>query len=247
MAPFDPTFLMTRRAMPPTREPRAGTVTRLCVQAGQPGRTALYIDGRPAVDIATPLVDEAGLHTGDTLTAEDVAGLLEQDELYRARSHALRLLATRDRSTGEVESGLQRAGFTPEIVTATVTWLQERRYVDDERFAQRYIEQKSEAGWGENRVRSELTRRGIDRIVIEASLLAFRSNDDVVSTRDEALLTLLDRRFSRPWAQDPTAARRRLAGFLARRGFDWEAASQIIRLFEMRQEHPDTSVDRPIP
>ena len=43
------------------------------------------------------------------------------------------------------------------------------------------------------------------------------------------MLALVRRRFGRQFAVDPDGAERRLAGFLVRRGYDWETIGRVVR------------------
>ncbi len=156
-----------RRAAP---RPVSGTVTQLSVPSGRPERTILYLDGRRAEDIATEVIAAAGLRTGEAVSEEALAALVAQDEPHRARARALRLLSARDRSSAEIRSRLQLAGFSQGTVSGTIIWLEKLGYLDDARFAERYVAEKAGAGWGQRRIRSELLRKGIDRARLDAAL-----------------------------------------------------------------------------
>jgi regulatory protein len=209
--------------------PVSGIVTRLAVISSRPERTVLHLDGRRAGDIATEIVGAAGLRTGEFVSEEALAALLHQDEPHRARSRALRLLAARDRSSAEVRSRLQLSGFSPVTISATITWLAGLGYLDDARFAERYTAEKSMAGWGERRIRSELLRKGIDRAAVDVALASVAGDEEGEDARMETLMTLVRRRFGRQWQGDREGAERRLAGFLARRGYDWDTVAKVAR------------------
>ncbi|MFH0915589.1 MAG: regulatory protein RecX [bacterium] len=204
-------------------------ITGLKVRKGRSDRIAVHLDGAFALELATVLVDQAGLRTGELLTTAAQGRLLEQDAPHRARSRALRLLAARDRSRGEVESRLRKSGFDPEVIADTVTWLEGLGYLDDGRFAATYAAERLRAGWGERRVRAELRRKGVDRILVERSLEAEGVNAQAASEGADALLAAVRRRFGAQFATDPDAAERRLSGFLVRRGYDWEMIGRVAR------------------
>jgi regulatory protein len=209
--------------------PLSGIITRLSVLSGRPERTSLYLDGRRAGDIATEVVESAGLRKGEFLSEETLATLLHQDEPHRARSRALGLLSVRDRSSAEVRSRLQLIGFSPDTISATIGWLVGLGYLDDARFAERYAAEKSRAGWGERRIRSELLRKGIDRTALDVALASATGDEASEEARMETLMALVRRRFGRQWQEDRESAERRLAGFLARRGYDWDTVTKIVR------------------
>jgi regulatory protein len=230
--------------MPPRRRTdpvdlRDAAVTALVSRRGQLERIGVYLEGRHAFDLSTVVVDHAGLRAGDHLSADRQRELLEEDAPYRARERALGFLGIRDRSQREVETRLRQAGFHPEVVAETVAWLKSLDYLNDRRFAAGYAAEKQRTGWGGRRIRSELAGKGVDRCVV----------DEVLDTQDaegstaalegaDALEQMVRRRFSSQFAADPQAAERRLAGFLARRGYDWDTIGRMART--LRAEVADT-------
>jgi regulatory protein len=124
---------------------------------------------------------------------------------------AVRLLAARDRSTHEIRTRLDAFGAAPEIIAATVSRLQERHYLDDERFARTVAENAVRRGHGSERVRFELAAKGVAEPLVDAAIAAAFADE---STLARAVLT---RRFPIP----PCAARERAkaARFLLQRGF----------------------------
>ncbi len=217
-------------------EPQAGIITALVVRSGRSDRTIVHLDGHAAGDLATSLVQTTGLRVGDLLTIEVHAELLRQDEPHRARSRALKLLSTRDRSSGEVEARLAQAGFSSTAIADTVSWLHDLGYLDDRRFVQRYVEEKMRSGWGPRRLQAELARKGVDRALTEECLQVAAADGGAAVRQDENLLVLVERRFGKRWQTDPEATERRLSAFLARRGFGWNEIARIVREFTVRQE-----------
>lgn len=217
-------------------EGRSGVITRLAVRSGRPDRTRVYVDGRLVAELATQVVDEARLHEGYRLEEHRLAELLADDEPHRARSRALHMLAGRDRSVAEVRQRLASAGFSASAIASTVEWLSALGYLDDQRFAGRYVHEKVKAGWGERRLRVELTRKGVERKHVEEALAAVHEEEQVVGGQHETLVSLVQRRFARSWVEDREGSERRLAGFLLRRGFGWDDVSRMVRL--MDEGHP---------
>ncbi len=197
---------------------------------GRSGRIVVTLEEGAAFELAADLVNRAGLRVGDLLTKDAQDHLIEEDAPHRAREKALRLLAMRERSRREVEVRLQMGGFGPQVVADTIAWLQGLDYLDDRRFAARYREEKLRHGWGERRIRAELLRKGVDRRLIEEELDA--RDDDSGSSAEgfQAVTSLARKRFGKQFTVDPEASTRRLAGFMARRGYDWEAITAVARV-----------------
>jgi regulatory protein len=221
-----------RPADRPPEPGQAGVVTSLVAKKGRSDRQVVYLDGTRLFALAVEVVERAGLRQGDTLDEKLQADLLEEDAPYRARDEALDMLATRERCAREVEERLQGAGFDGEVVASTISWLGSRGYLDDRRFALSFAEVKLRGGWGARRIRAELLRKGTDREAVEEVLRAVvQEGTEVegVAAGVAVATALARRRFGGQFAADPAAARRRLAGFLARRGYDWETIATVTR------------------
>ncbi len=190
----------------------------------------VYLEGRLAFDLSAVVVDRAGLRAGDPLSADRQRELLEQDAPYRARERAVRFLGVRDRSQREVEMRLRQAGFDPEVTAQTVVWLQSLDYLDDRRFAAAYAAEKQRTGWGARRIRAELASKGVERSVIDEVLEIQEDAGSAGAVEGaNALDETVRKRFASQFATDPQAAERRLAGFLARRGYDWDTIGRMTR------------------
>jgi regulatory protein len=133
-----------------------------------------------------------------------------------------------------VETRLRQQGFGSKVITDTSAWLEHLGYLNDERFAQHYAAEKVRAGWGPRRIEAELRQKGIDRSTIKQVLEGGEDKAQVAIEGYETLMALVRRRFGAQFASDADTADRRLAGYLARRGYDWETISRISR--EMRSE-----------
>ncbi|MCL5735385.1 MAG: recombination regulator RecX [Actinobacteria bacterium] len=216
------------------------------------------IDGQRGLELARTIADAEDLRVGTTLSEEDVASLDRQDEPYRARSRALYLLATRDRSSAEIETRLSRLGFGSGAIEATLEWLRELGYVEDARFIRRYAAEKARAGWAERRIRAELVRQGLDRELVELSLSKLtevgsdapcgssaEGNLSAEADSDAALLAILRRRFSSQLVTDRDVAGRKIKAYLARRGHDWETIDRLVQ--RLKQEDKEGSADEVLP
>src|SRR3569832_1085784 len=84
---------------------------------------------------------------------------------------ALRFLEARQRSTVEVRTRLNRAGYRPDLVEGCITRLTELGMLDDEAFAKAWVESRDRARpRGERALQRELHMKGIDREVIAGTL-----------------------------------------------------------------------------
>jgi len=191
-------------------------------------RIAVHVDGRAAFDLDAGIVTRGDLRRGCFLSEERQLALLQEDEPYRARQAALGALSRRELSGHDVAVRLRRAGLREPVVEETLRWLGEHGYVDDRRFASAYARERLKAGWGRQRIASELVKHGVDRELLTGDgwtgLVEGEQPQDV-----DALVALVRRRFRGQVGADPVGAKRRMVGFLARRGHDWETIGKVTR------------------
>jgi regulatory protein len=154
---------------------------------------------------------------------------------------AVRFLEARSRSVAEVRRRLTQAGYRDELVNGAIDRLVELRMLDDNAFAQTWIESRDRARpRGERALRQELAVKGVERAVIDR-LLEERHAEDGAAERDVAAgFTLLSRQH-RVLDREPDPRRRRQKAYalLARNGFDADTCGDVIRRWEARA--PDES------
>ena len=142
-----------------------------------------------------------------------------------AKAAALRLLAVRARTARELERRLVRRGFSPAVAAEVLAWCQSLGYVDDELFAEDWIRNRTGSRpSGRRRIEHELREKGID------PELARRKLDELLSDEDEesGCLELARQQYVKLSRMPPEVRRRRLSGFLLRRGFSPEAVQRAL-------------------
>ncbi len=149
------------------------------------------------------------------------------DQAVKVRDCALRLLARRDHSAAELKRKLVQRGFSSDCCEVIITWLVEMGYLDDRRFAERWAEAALKTGrcFG-LRLRLELQQRGV------VAGLAADVVEELTKDHNESLSlrALSEHRF--PGFDPHTATdkeKRRIFGFLQRRGFSANAIMAFFR------------------
>lgn len=160
--------------------------------------------------------------------------------LKRARNTAYRYLTIRPRSSVEVERKLREKNFPPDIVSSVIAHLIKLDYLNDEQFARQWAASRVRGrGFGRRRLEQELRSKGISRDTIKETLDAlFEEAPEAEVARKEAAKKL--RTLTR---FEPEVRRRRLAGFLERKGFTSEIIRTILRSIRL---NPDSGQVRSI-
>ena len=142
------------------------------------------------------------------------------------RAYALRLLALRPRTVRELRDKLARRGYPPEQCESLIADLSAVSLLDDAKYAQLWVESRTALRpMGASRLRAELMRKGISRELIDSALADSREERD----EDGAALELARKKLRSMRSLTPDAARRRLAGFLGRRGYPGGVIAKVLK------------------
>ena len=222
---------MRNRRPPPGRHPaddepkvvHGGRITDLAPQARDPERVSIFLDGAFAFGLPREVALREGLAIGDELDPERVSALLAMDEVARATSAALAFLAHRPRSEREVRDRLRQKGYAPAAIDEAVAKLEGWHYLDDAEFARFWVENRgANQPRGHRLLEQELRRKGVEREIVRETIAA--ADLDESGTAVELARTKL-----RSYAgQEPAVVRRRLGGYLARRGYDYEVVRAAL-------------------
>jgi regulatory protein len=148
--------------------------------------------------------------------------------LQHALDLSYRYLGFRDRTVVEVRRHLEAKRVEPDTIEQSIAELLELNYLDDARFAQRFVEDRRALDhWGNERIERKLLASGIAPDLVAAALAARDDGGEL-----EAALTVLARRFREPPETDRD--RERALGFLVRKGYELEVAYDAIRAYARR-------------
>jgi regulatory protein len=86
---------------------------------------------------------------------------MAEDDRAEIESAAMRFLARRDYSTGELRGKLLRKEFEADAVDAVIAGFVERGWIDDRRFAEQQAEILHRKEWGPFQVVRKLTSHGV--------------------------------------------------------------------------------------
>ncbi|MGE5750889.1 MAG: regulatory protein RecX [Nitrospirota bacterium] len=147
-------------------------------------------------------------------------------EYTRAKNIAYRYLSYRPRSCAEVEKKLRDQGFGDVIVHAVLSNLIRLGYIDDEKFADQWAQSRVRLrGLGRRRIEQELRAKGVDRETAHRALADVLTADLEIQTARK----VAERKLTTMRTLDRETRRRRLAGFLERKGFSFAVIRHILK------------------
>ena len=197
-------------------------------------RLNIFLDGKFSFSLETEVAIKEGLQIGQELSANQIEALARSDHFHRCLNAANRYLSYRPRSESELIDRLHQHGFNDDSVEAAISKLKEQGLVDDMAFAQ---------FWKDNRetfsprsqwlTKLELKRKGVVGDIVDQVVAAV---DDYGNAYRSALSKV--RSLSR---SDYQVFRRRLGGYLRRRGFSYGVVTHTVE--RVWQEHGSLSGD----
>jgi len=209
---------------PETSSRLSGTITALEVQARDQSRVNLYLDGRFAFGLSAKTAADAGLRTGNHLTTEGIAVLLQGEAKERAFLQAFNYLSFRGRSVAEMERYLLGKDHAPETVGTVIQRLRDLHYLDDSVFALSWVENRQRSKpRGARLLRTELMQKGIKRDTIDHAI-SEASGDETPLALDAAR-----KRAATLRAADYGEFSRKLGGYLSRRGYSSDVVWSTVK------------------
>ena len=144
-----------------------------------------------------------------------------------ARERALAMLDRRDYSRAELLKKLVEKGETEDDAAAAVERLAELGFVDDARYAPIVVRHYAAKGYGPQRVKQELQRRGIPRELWDTAMEQMPEQDDTV---DRLLRSKLKSESS------DRAELKKAQDFLLRKGYGWEEIRSAVERYNAEIE-----------
>lgn len=203
-------------------------ITAIETQKNNPKRVNIHLDGEFAFGLDRFVA--AWLSVGQALDDEKIARLQAEDAREKAYQQAILFLSYRARSEAEVRKNLEKHGIPLAVIDETVERLRQERLVNDERFAQEWVANRSEFRPRSRRALGiELKQKGLTEATIKSATQA---------VDEEALAyAAAQKRLRRLDGLEWHEFRQKLSEFLARRGFEYEIITPIVK--RLWTEHTD--------
>ena len=225
-------------------------ITRIQPRRPRGLKVLIHLSEGEPFEVMLEALEKSQLWPGDTLTAKKKHQLIELDETVRVRDAALNLLSYSARTRTELSRRLRQKGFHHARIVPCLDRLEERGFLDDRAVAEAFVRDRlRHRPRGRSRLRSELRAKGVDAETVQGAIEKVFEDEKVTD------LTLADQ-VARGWVTRQgtkildalhsddrdvrNKARRRLHGYMGRRGFGGAALSVAMRIAtELAKESAD--------
>lgn len=141
-----------------------------------------------------------------------------------AKAICLRLLTVSAKPRAALAIALRRRGIPDDVADAVLTRFVDVGLIDDEAFAHAFVAAKHrDRALGTAALRTELRRKGVDEVIVDTAVRSIDEDGERQRARD-----LISRRVDAAMGNGVVAARRRLVGLLARRGYSAELSRAVV-------------------
>jgi regulatory protein len=199
-------------------------ITDIKLQRKNSSRKSIYLNGEFFCSIDQQLIIKFGLRVGLTIDENVLRKIIQKDEVLKAKNYAFDLLVRRSYTRKEMFDKLTHR-YGEEAVSTTMETLERLGYIKDEEYARNWVESRqNQKPKGKKALRMELMRKGIDKSTISRVLSEIDDSEEF-----EMAMKVGEKRMERYKNLAPDVARRRLYGFLMRRGFDYETVNDVLK------------------
>lgn len=198
-------------------------VTAVTPQQRDKSRMNIHIDGVYSFSLDLSQVLDFGVRKGVEYTDEDIVRIKSESDFGKLYVRSLEYALMRPRSVGEIKQylyrksrptrtkdGLMRDGYPVAITERVLDRLVEKKYVDDEKFASYWVENRRLGkGASMRSLRAELSAKGVSSAIVDAALLASERSDT------DELRKVIEKKSSR------YSDKQKFIQYLVRQGFSY--------------------------
>ncbi len=216
-------------------------ITDISVQVKNSDRVNVSVDGKYRFSLDIVQLTELGIKRGNVYEESEVQAFEVESQFGKLYAKTLEYCLMRPHSAREVRDYLwrktrpsrvrrkdgavyERPGVAPEQADRVFDRLLEKGYIDDERFARFWIENRHlRKGASRRKLVQELRAKGVESSIIEANL------EESTRTDTSELRKMIEKKASR------YADRQKLMQYLVRQGFSYDDVKTALVEFDQTE------------
>jgi regulatory protein len=167
-------------------------ITGITAQQRDKNRINVMVDGKYRFSLDILQLGDLGIKVGKEYTDAEMAKLEEESQFGKVYTRALEWVLNRPRSQRELRDYLYRKtrdtrtkeghlkkGVSPQLTERVFERLDQKGYVNDEKFAAFWIENRNVGkGISKRKLQAELQLKGVDRQIVDRLLEESARNDE---------------------------------------------------------------------
>lgn len=169
---------------------------------------------------------------GKKLSDQEIEKIILEDKTVRGKEYLLILLSRRIYSRYEILRKLNNKGYSENIISNLVFWLEDNNHINDELFAKMWAQFRLQnKPIGRYRLNQELRLKGIKQDIIQKVI------DETYNEMDELTLArnLIKEKIASSEIKNIRIDSKKIYNFLLRRGFSIEISRNIYHELNNKQ------------
>jgi len=201
-------------------------ITDIKPQKKRSKRRSIFVNNEFLCGVDEEIVAILSLKVGQEVDKKRIKEILYKEEVKKAKDYAFKLLSYRPRSIKEIRNRLKKKDYSSKVILEVIKSLKRLKLLNDREFVRMWVESRIKTRpMGRYRLYQELIQKGIDRDLIEKTLSNYREEKEIELAKE-----LAQGKLKRSYRNlDRVTARRRLYGFLQRRGFSYDAIQEVMK------------------
>lgn len=192
------------------------------IEAVTKAKSRVYIDEQLAFVLYKGELSRYKIKKDEEISEETYREIIDEVLTKRAKIRCIYLLKSMDRTEYQLRTKLKQGGYPEEAVNTAIEYVKNLHYIDDNRYAQYYIEGRT-GSKSKQQITQDLLRRGISKELIQSIYEQQEPEDET----DQIHKWVEKKRVDLETA-DPKEINR-LYGFLMRKGFQSSDISKVLR------------------
>lgn len=187
-------------------------------------RYNIFIDGEYSCSLGADSCVVFDIKPGREISEDELKHVVMSDNTQFAFDSAISLLSFKMRTKAELTEKLARRKIDEQAIEAAITKLKQYGYVNDEQYADEYVQSSIRAGrYGKKVIAFKLKQKGIDKQTIENVMQAFSSEEEKQAAKKQFVSL-----YKKYRNEDAYKKRTKIFAALARRGFDYDIINTLF-------------------
>ena len=198
----------------------------------------IHFDNNEVLFLSVDIFYKSGLRKNDEISDDRFSSLIKENRLFHIKQRAFRYLGRRQHSTSELRIKLKQKGYETELINDVLDDLKQKNYLDDTKFANMFVEEKIKLKlWGEQKLRSELIKKGIKTEIISDVLRNIISDEDKLNNA----MTVAEKKYDtlRNRNVENDVIKSKLIAFLKSRGYNYDVIKEVCDELIIKDDNYD--------
>ncbi len=195
----------------------------------------IFLDNSDSITVGYETAVKNGLRKNDVLTDAKLKELQEESIKLKIKESIFKLLARRNHSALELKRKLLQKRYDKKLIEDVINELIEKEYINDSLFAENfYKEEMTKKNLGENRLRADLFKKGINKKIIDEVIN--KNRDPALMLNNAVFLAAKKINYLKKASKEKNKIKQKVFSYLQNKGFDSDTIREVFRQMNLEIE-----------